>query len=178
MRLKVIAIAAAALAPLLGFANVNVASASTVQDTVAVVGQGIFNPPIPAGGRDGVTVAGQGTISPGIPSTGCASFAPHVTFDGQGAVIGPDAQVAAIHFVGDSTSGCASATADSGTGVLSGTASGNVSFSRTGTVVTVSGSGLTVGSKTFDVTAVCQFHPTSAAPTNSYALTCQATLSA
>jgi hypothetical protein len=91
MRLKNIAIAAAILAPVLGFGGANVASAA-VPDVLAV--------------------AGQGTITPGIPATGCASSAPHVTFDGTGGVIGPDAQVATIHFDGNSTSRCASVVAD------------------------------------------------------------------
>jgi multidrug efflux pump subunit AcrA (membrane-fusion protein) len=155
MGLKKMAVAAAILAPAFGFTSANVASAAP---------------------NDAAVVVGQGTINPGIPATGCSSSAPHVTFDGTVVVVGPDAQTGSIHFDGDSTSACASATADSGTGVLSGIASGTVTFSRTGNVVTVSGPSVSFAGRVGPVTAACQFYPGAANPIVTYILTCQAAL--
>lgn len=122
---------------------------------------------------DAAVVAGQGTISPGL-LVGCPVTGQHVTFDGTAAITGDETQVGPLHFEGDSTT-CETLLSGSGAGVLSGVMAGPVSYTRNGNVVVVTGSP-TVGTEIHTITAVCQFHPTSANPTTSYELTCQAEL--
>jgi hypothetical protein len=159
MGLKKMAVVAAIVAPVFGFA-----SAANAADAVALVG--------------------QGTITPGIPGTGCAPSKPHVTFGSQvGVAAGtdaPNAQLATVNFDGDSTAACASAASDSGVGTITGTATSAtnaITWSRTGLVVTVSGPVTFSGGGHSILEAVCVFVPTSAQPTASYALACEAVLS-
>jgi len=158
--LKKSAIAAAVLAPVLGLSGMYVANADT-------------------GPSDVVSVTGGGTINPGLPATGCASSAPHVTFTGT-ATFTPNSDDANLSggsfgFDGDSTSGCASSQSDSGSGILTGAVSGNVSFTRTGTEVVVTGTA-TLNGEVHTITAHCTFVPTNANPTTQYQLACQAVL--
>lgn len=159
--LKTASIAAAVLAPVLGLSSLQVASADT-------------------GPSDIVWVTGNGTINPGLPTTGCASTPPHVTFSGV-MTLTPNSDDAVYSgspfgFDGTDTSPCPSAQSGSGSGVLTGMLSGNVSFTRTGTEVSVTGTAVLDG-ETHSINANCEFVPTNANPTRAYQLACQAVLS-
>lgn len=117
------------------------------------------------------TAVGTGTISPGLPPMGCVS-GQTVSFDGQ--VIFPGQNHPnnpyVVHFDGTSSI-CESACAGQGSGTLSGDITGTVNYSRTCNVVQLTGN-VTVDDQPHALTGVCTFAPTSANPTNSYALNC------
>lgn len=117
----------------------------------------------------GVAV-GTGTITPGLP--GCNQ---QVTFSGQVVLSTTPPSVRAIAFAGASAS-CEDILVGSGCGTISGGGiSGTVCYNRTGNVVQLSGT-VTVDGHAHTLTATCEFVPTSAQPTTSYALTCQLAL--
>ena len=161
--LKKTSIAAAILAPVLGLAGVNVASADT-------------GPVSDAG-----TVAGSGTISPGVPAPGAPCISGnHVTFTGAvTAAPGSDdsnLNGGTLTFSGDSST-CDTFNSGSGTGQLGGVGTGTVNYSRTGNVVQVTGSDIVANGEAHTIiNATCQFTPTNANPTTAYTLTCQVVL--
>lgn len=117
-------------------------------------------------------VVGTGTISPGLPTTGCEDQ-DDVIFDGTAVAVGTHAGVYSIHFDGASSI-CESLLTGAGSGVLTGQITGNVTYSRTGPVVTLSGSGQLNGGPAHSILAgVCEFVPTSINPVISYVLSCQ-----
>ena len=123
-------------------------------------------------------VVGTGTIFPGLPTTGCGGNPNQtVSFDGTAVAVGTHAGVYAVHFEGTS-SGCESLGAGAGSGNLSGQITGAVTYSRTGPIVTLSGSGQLNGGPTHAIIAgVCEFIPTSVNPVTTYALACELAVS-
>ena len=121
-----------------------------------------------------VTMVGTGTYSPGLPTTGCAFQS--VSFDGTAAFAGTHAGVYALHFDGSSST-CESLTTGSGSGTLSGQVTGNLTYSRTGTVVTLSGSFRVNGGPEHAIAAVvCVPVPTSVNPQVTYMWVCALTV--
>jgi hypothetical protein len=130
---------------------------------------------------DVVAFVGTGTTAPGIPLQGCAVQTSH-TFTALVTVQAGDDGVGAsgsLSFSGDSDGYCETLNSGQGSGTLSGSVSGTVSYSRTGNVVTVSGTGLAVSGSTerHDITlAVCVKIPVVSNPIQSYGLVCVAIL--
>ena len=124
---------------------------------------------------DVAQVVGTGGISPGLSATAC--LPQRVTFSGTAVNVGDHAGVYSIAFSGGS-SGCETVAVGNGTGTLSGGVSGTVNYSRVGNIVTLTGSGAVNGAAHHITSAVCEFVPTSANPTTSYALHCTVTLGA
>ena len=117
-----------------------------------------------------VTMVGTGTYSPGLPTTGCAFQS--VSFDGTAVFAGTHAGVYALHFDGSSST-CESLTTGSGSGTLSGQVTGNLTYSRTGTVVTLSGNLQIDGGPMHSVqSGGCVPVPTSVNPIGSYMWIC------
>jgi hypothetical protein len=134
--------------------------------------------PAHAAVSDVASVSGSGMISPGLPTTGCA-VQTSVTFSGTATVQGDEAGTYSVTFTGGSGTTCETLSSGAGTGTLSGGVSGNVSYSRNGNIVTLTGNSIQVGSSpAHTITAgVCQFVPTNANPVTKYNLTCQVVLS-
>jgi hypothetical protein len=126
---------------------------------------------------DVAIVVGTGTISPGLPTTGCAQQT-NITFNGTAVNAGDHAGVYPIRFDGNSGTNCETLQSGAGSGVLSGGVSGSVRYLRTGSVVTLTGTGAVNGAPHHITTAHCEFYPTSANPVTSYALHCTVTLGA
>jgi len=119
------------------------------------------------------TVAGTGGISPGLPQSGCAFQS--VSFSGTAVAVGTNAGTYSITFNGNSDI-CEDLNTGHGSGTLSGGVTGSVTYSRTGSAVTLSGS-VTLGGTTENIQAGgCAFAPTSAPPITSYALNCNLVL--
>jgi hypothetical protein len=117
---------------------------------------------------DAAVVVGTGTITPGLPLTGCTS-GQSVSFDGTAAAAGDETGTYSVSFRGSSDT-CESLQSGHGSGTLSGGLSGNVTYNRTGNVVTLTGS-VTVGGEVHVLGPnAFVFVPTSASPTASYAL--------
>jgi hypothetical protein len=130
---------------------------------------------------DVVAVVGTGTIFPGLPVMGCA-VQTDIEFTALVTVQAGDEGVSAtgsLGFSGDSDGNCETLGSGQGSGTLSGSASGTVGYNRTGNVVTVSGTGLTVSGTTekHDAFAVCVFLPVANDPVKDYGLVCAALLS-
>ena len=119
------------------------------------------------------TVVGTGTISPGLPQSGCAFQT--VSFSGTAVAVGTNAGPYNVTFNGNSDI-CETLGTGHGSGTLSGGVTGSVTYSRTETVVTLSGS-VSLGGATENIVAgCCTFAPTSAPPITSYALNCKLVL--
>jgi hypothetical protein len=155
--LKKGAVVLAIITPMLGIAGPTAALADTL--------------PV----SDAVAVVGTGTIAPGLPTTGCQSNQ-HVNFSGTLTVTaGDETSTTNISFDGNSDI-CETLNAGHGSGTLAGGASGTVTYSRTGNVVTITGSPVINGEGHSVLAAACVFIPTSANPVSSYALACAAAL--
>lgn len=111
------------------------------------------------------TFFGSGTFSPGIPTVGCVG-ALDVQFTGTGVTYPPPA-VGPSSFEGNSTV-CASLLSDVGTGTFTGAIHGSVRYTRTGTHMTFTGSGISLA---------CDLTPTSWNPWTSYLIACGSGLS-
>jgi hypothetical protein len=83
-----------------------------------------------------------------------------------------------LHFDGDSDGTCETLNSGQGSGYLDGSISGTVNYSRTGNVVFVFGTGLTVdgSNEDHDLFAMCKFTPVPGNPVTSFELKCAATL--
>ena len=130
----------------------------------------------PASAAPTGTLVGTGTLSPGLPTSGCAFQS--VTLDGTLVSAGTapvttmTTGVYALHFEGFSSI-CETSTSGAGSGTISGGVTGNVSYSRTGSIVTLSGTIQTNGGSARSLSsAVCAYYPTSANPTTSYGMVC------
>ena len=118
-------------------------------------------------------VVGTGTIAPGLVE---ACLPQTVSFDGTAVAAGTHAGVYAIDFDGNSF-GCETVQAGAGAGILSGQITGNVTYSRLGPVVTLTGSGqLNSGPTHVIIAGACEFVPTSVRPITTYALACELAL--
>ena len=118
---------------------------------------------------DAVYVAhlnGTGSYSPGLP--GCAS----VSFSGSAAFAGDPTGTYSFGISGDA---CGSLLAENGDGLFFGDFGGQVVWSRTATLLTMSSQNLTINGRPIGVfTAACDWTPTSIEPISSYALACAA----
>jgi hypothetical protein len=157
--------------------NVKKAAVATAMASavVAMVGQsGAFADVV----SDAAAVIGTGTITPGLPTTGCA-VQTDITFNGSGAAVGDDGVVvpASVYFNGNSGANCETPLSGQGSGTITGTFSGLVSYQRTWSIVEVFGSVAAINGTTHALSAVCIFSPTSLHPATSYALVCAAALS-
>jgi hypothetical protein len=90
-----------------------------------------------AAAEGSMTVAGTGTLSPGLPATGCVDL--DVSFSGTAVGAGGLTGVYSVAFNGASTV-CETLSSGQGAGVLSGDLHGNLTYQRTGNVITLSGS--------------------------------------
>ena len=128
----------------------------------------------PASAAGAATVVGTGTITPGLTLT--CTVQTSIKFNGTAAVVDPVVSgVYPIAFSGASA-GCETEIKGQGGGTLTGAISGNVTYDRTGTVVTISGN-VTVNGHPRHVEAGCVFIPRSVQPTTSYALECDVVVS-
>ena len=120
---------------------------------------------------DVAVVVGTGSITPGLPTTGCADQA--IGFGGTAvnAAIDGHTGLYTVSFAGNSTI-CETLNAGQGSGTLSGDVSGNVDYTRTGPIVTITGQGAVNGDDHVIVIGLCLFIPTSFNPVASYALAC------
>ena len=126
---------------------------------------------------DVAVVVGAGTITPGLPTTGCANQ--EVSFGGTAVNASIDGHQGVYNVSFHGFSGiCETLNAGSGSGTLSGDVSGDVTYGRTGSVVTISGSGAVNGAPHHIDVGVCLFIPTSVNPVASYALVCAVVLGA
>lgn len=115
-------------------------------------------------------VVGTGTITPGLPACG-----QDVTFSGTAVLSTNPPRVVTVTFVGRGP-GCETILVGQGCGTISGGGlSGTVCYNRNGNVVQLSGT-VTLDGHSHTLTGTCEFVPTSAQPTTSYALTCQVVL--
>lgn len=120
------------------------------------------------------TVTGGGTISPGLPDAGCAFQS--VTFSGTAEVVGTHGGSYSVTFNGASSI-CETRASGAGGGVLGGDVNGTVSYSRTGPVVTLSGSVTIDNGEPHNIDAGgCVFAPTSVNPVQTYQLVCHLVL--
>jgi hypothetical protein len=120
----------------------------------------------PAEAADAATITGTGTITPGVPCFGC-----RIDFSFSAVDLGANAGVyTGCTFTGTS-SGFENEIGGDGSGVLGGCGiSGNVSYSRVGTAVTVTGS-VCYGSVCCAISAsALQFTPMTVQPPRSFAL--------
>lgn len=149
---------------------------------VAAACVGVVAPATPAAavGADSITLAGFGTVSPGYPFTGCYpqtmfAFTGHVTVD-----LGGNAGVGTSYYDGSST-GCETVGGGAGTGTLTisdgvlgnGGGGGVVSYFRTGTSMTLTGSVTFSGVDYSILLGTCDFWYTDANPATSYQIDCQ-----
>jgi hypothetical protein len=159
----------------MGFFKKAAVATAMATAVVCMVGQGgAFAAPV----GDYVGVAGTGTISPGLPTTGCA-VQTGITFSGTGAVVGTDgvAAPATINFDGNSGSTCETLNSGQGSGTLSGSLTGTVSYQRTGAIVQVFGNVSVLGSPSRSpLVAVCVFAATTVNPVTTYVLVCASVL--
>jgi hypothetical protein len=159
---------------MMGFFKKAAVATAMATAVVAMVGQGgAF-----AAAGDVVAVAGQGTISPGLPTTGCA-VQTDITFSGTGAVVGTDGNAipATVNFDGNSGSTCETLNAGQGSGTLSGTLTGNVTYQRTGAIVQVDGQVSVLGSpQRKPLVAICVFVAVNVNPVTAYVLVCASVL--
>lgn len=118
-------------------------------------------------------LAATGVVHPGYPDTGCASNQT-VSFDGSYFLVGtPSAFPLPFRFDGVSE-GCGSLVFDYGSGLMTGQLTGNVTYSRTGSYLLLSGwVERPIGDPNpFYLSAPCVFIPTSMNPVQTYALAC------
>ena len=137
-----------------------------------VVVQCIGAVPCPSN-TDNVTTVGNGVIVPGLTITCTNQF---VYFDSTFLVFAGDENSlnGRVHFDGAS-SGCETDTFGQGSGTLTGDMAGTVTYVRTGTIVTITGS-VTVNGESHGLTAECAFSPTTYNPIDHYALACTGTM--
>ena len=69
---------------------------------LAFSGSATASPPDSSRHGGVAVVVGTGTISPGLPLTGCVAT-PNITFSGTAAVVGDEADVYSVTFIGAST---------------------------------------------------------------------------
>jgi hypothetical protein len=119
--------------------------------------------PDPPGFSDSAVVSGTGTIDPGMPCAPC-----HVSFSFTAVVSGDEAGLlAGCRFEGDSP--VETELGGSGSGSLSGCASGTMTWYRTGSFVQISGYVTLDGELHVICDAVAEFSATSFAPVTSFA---------
>jgi len=130
----------------------------------------------PAHAQDEVAaVSGEGTITPGLPDTGCAFQAIH--FEGTAVAVGTHGGTYNVYFDGNSTI-CETLSAGQGSGNLSGSGiTGTVTYTRSGSYVSISGQGAVNGIPHVIDRGDCWFAPDSASPVRSYNLACTVVLS-
>lgn len=121
-----------------------------------------------AAATDAATMVGTGTISPGLPPTGCSFQS--VTFSGTVVDGGLYSGIHNVAFDGASTI-CESVAAGQGSASLSGDVSGQLSYSRTFSHLSMTGV-VTMNDTLGVFTGQCQWTPTAANPATSYQMTC------
>jgi hypothetical protein len=148
---------------------------------VAAACLGVVTSTAAVAGVDSITISGFGTVSPGYPVTACYpqtsfAFTGDVTVD-----VGGNPGVGTAYYDAASL-GCETITAGQGTGTLTLTddldvgsdwGGGTVSYFRTGTSMTLSGSLTFNGVDYSIVLGTCDFWYTDANPSTSYQIDCQ-----